>query len=815
MKTIKVFIASSEELKIERLEFTDMLQQLNRIFKPRGLEIEPVKWEYLDASMGPLHKQEEYNNELKTCEMCLVLYWTRFGDYTKSELETAYSELCAGRNPQKLYVYFKDAEDITPELKAFKDSFATEYGHFYCHFENVDTMKLNFLLQFEAYQNKTSEELLKVQDSCVEVGGKPFVELKNIPFAGNNPEYLQLQKQIEITHARVLKYPDEMEFRQELHDLQERRKLMENSLLDTAKLITKLSSTVSSARFSEAMRLFEVGDNKGANAVLNLNEITHDAEDNAARIDAAREIESESIKALESNIEEFQLKIKTLQNAMEEGWVNEVISIYAKSVTLARNRISLDKFFKLIFNYALFLQRNKQFYLADSLYDETLSVCRLLSAQYPDEYDNKLALILTDLGALHYEMQKFDVAELEYIEALKIRRCLSKKNPCFYENDVAGTLNNLANLHCKTKHFDIAEKEFIEALDIRRRLAKESPDVYEFKVATTLNNLALLYTDITRFNAAEKVFMEALETFRHLSEKHPEAYTSYVAGTLNNLAKLHMMTKHLATAEKEYMESIAYYRYLSMKEPEVYASNVAMVLNSLANLHATIQRFDIAEREYIEALNIRRHLLEQHPNIYENHVADTQNSLAILHYLTQRFDIAEKEFNDVLEKFRCLSERYPIYEESVGKTLYNLANLHKKIQRFDIAEQEYLDTLKIFRRLAEQPNKAYESYISGTLNSLANLHTETQRFDIAEKEYIEALEIRRRLAELHPDAYESDLAMTLVNFAILYIKTKRYELAIQKLKEGLKIYQHMASYTYVDKNKVNEIESLIEMLQTK
>ena len=29
MKTIKVFIASSEELKLERLEFTDMLQQLN------------------------------------------------------------------------------------------------------------------------------------------------------------------------------------------------------------------------------------------------------------------------------------------------------------------------------------------------------------------------------------------------------------------------------------------------------------------------------------------------------------------------------------------------------------------------------------------------------------------------------------------------------------------------------------------------------------------------------------------------------------------------------------------------------------------
>ena len=52
MKTIKVFIASSEELHLERLEFTDMIQQLNKALKPRGIEIEPVKWEYLDSSMN-------------------------------------------------------------------------------------------------------------------------------------------------------------------------------------------------------------------------------------------------------------------------------------------------------------------------------------------------------------------------------------------------------------------------------------------------------------------------------------------------------------------------------------------------------------------------------------------------------------------------------------------------------------------------------------------------------------------------------------------------------------------------------------------
>lgn len=307
MKTIKVFIASSEELKPERLELIHMIQQLNRILKPKDVEIEPVKWEYLDASMGPLHKQEEYNRELKKCEICLVLFWTRFGDYTKSELDTAYSELCAGRNPKKLYVYFKDAEEISPELKAFKENFATTYGHVPCQFDTVDTLMLKFLLQLETCPSWPSGITSKVENSRVVVDGQPFVELKNVPFARNNSEYMQLQKQIESTQARISKYPDDTDFRQELHALQERRKAMECSLLDTAKLITQLSSTTPSARLIEAMHRFEIGDNKGARVILNLDEVSRNAEETATRLNAAAEILAEDQKALESNIEESRL----------------------------------------------------------------------------------------------------------------------------------------------------------------------------------------------------------------------------------------------------------------------------------------------------------------------------------------------------------------------------------------------------------------------------------------------------------------------------------------------------------------------------
>ena len=52
MKTIKIFLASSEELKDERLEMTDLVSRLNQTFMGRGIQLELKRWEYLDSSMG-------------------------------------------------------------------------------------------------------------------------------------------------------------------------------------------------------------------------------------------------------------------------------------------------------------------------------------------------------------------------------------------------------------------------------------------------------------------------------------------------------------------------------------------------------------------------------------------------------------------------------------------------------------------------------------------------------------------------------------------------------------------------------------------
>ncbi len=401
MKTIKVFIASSEELHLERLEFTDMIQQLNKALKPRGIEIEPVKWEYLDSSMNEERKQTEYNNALKECELCLVMYWTRFGEYTEEELTTAWECLKAGNNPKKLYVYFKEPCNESKELKDFKDSFVTRYGHFYCKFENIDTLRLNFLLQFEQYQNAilSSASIIEMGNSKLEIDGKEYVDLKNVPFVGNNEEYAELLKSIKKTR-KLLAITDEddseyKEYLDELEQLKEKQRKKEKTIWDTALLITRLSTTKCSDRLNRAIELFNSGDDKGANAVLKEEEIDSDIDRNIKLI----ELGEEGRKGLIINIDEYRLKIKVLHCSLHKEDYEKIIALRTKvielcihlygeaSIEVAEEHHELAKEYELIDNYAE----------AQTNYEKSIDIHKNLGIEDTLSY----ADILRGLGRLH------------------------------------------------------------------------------------------------------------------------------------------------------------------------------------------------------------------------------------------------------------------------------------------------------------------------------------------------------------------------------------------------------------------------------
>ena len=129
---------------------------MNLALEYENMRIYLVKWEYLDATMSPIHKQEEYNKTLEQCDLCFVLFATRFGKYTESELKTAYEKLCqGGKDSGKLTVFFKDAGTETDELKDFKHSFKDNYpGIQTKEFDSAAPLKKDFLIVWNEYQKE-------------------------------------------------------------------------------------------------------------------------------------------------------------------------------------------------------------------------------------------------------------------------------------------------------------------------------------------------------------------------------------------------------------------------------------------------------------------------------------------------------------------------------------------------------------------------------------------------------------------------------------------------------------------------------------
>jgi hypothetical protein len=151
MQTKKIFLASSAELAEDREQFKSFIGSKNNDWvKQYGVFIELVLWEdFLDA-MSQTRLQDEYDKAIKECDLFVMLFFTKVGQYTEEEFETAFGRFKATNKPF-LFTYFKDAEISTGSankkdmlsLWAFQEKL-DGLGHFYTRYKNIDELKYHF-----------------------------------------------------------------------------------------------------------------------------------------------------------------------------------------------------------------------------------------------------------------------------------------------------------------------------------------------------------------------------------------------------------------------------------------------------------------------------------------------------------------------------------------------------------------------------------------------------------------------------------------------------------------------------------------------
>ncbi|MCC6325820.1 MAG: hypothetical protein DCC43_08180 [Candidatus Brocadia sp.] len=74
-KTIKIFLASSSDLKEDRDAFRIFLSIENDRLHKKGMYLELVQWEYFLDAISDTRLQDEYNKAIKTCDIVVSLFF--------------------------------------------------------------------------------------------------------------------------------------------------------------------------------------------------------------------------------------------------------------------------------------------------------------------------------------------------------------------------------------------------------------------------------------------------------------------------------------------------------------------------------------------------------------------------------------------------------------------------------------------------------------------------------------------------------------------------------------------------------------------
>ena len=159
MQTLKIFLASSAELKSDREQFEIFINRKNKLWTKRGVFLHLEIWEdFLDA-MSQTRLQNEYNKAIRACDIFVMLFCTKVGKYTAEEFETAFGQFKATKKPL-IFTYFRDnatsrgnatREDLR-SLWAFQDKLKA-LGHFQSVYQNVEGLREHFGNQLDKLED--------------------------------------------------------------------------------------------------------------------------------------------------------------------------------------------------------------------------------------------------------------------------------------------------------------------------------------------------------------------------------------------------------------------------------------------------------------------------------------------------------------------------------------------------------------------------------------------------------------------------------------------------------------------------------------
>lgn len=645
MRTIKIFLASSEELAEERIRFGDFIRQLDDTYEQRGFRIKLSKWEDLPSGDDGKPKQEEYNAKVRECDMFVSLFYTVAGKYTQEEYAVAKSVQAQRGNPT-IYVYYrelKEGEKEDPSLTEFKSRLLNEIKQYGDKYVNSDSLQLKFVMQLLKIENRQWSDL-KVENGSVILGDKVIAKMDNLSFAAGNEDYQRMRQRLEeledlIEVARMKAEKDKaaydklQKYLNEANTLREQFDKQQDFLLDTAKRIAQLQGERINDRIRRAQEALDYG--RVDEALEILKDTEYDAEKIHQQLKQQKQLVENLKHQAECSINELLIKISTVMaraaTPIEER-IAQAKSLYAQADTLAAEAdYDKEKYAKMLLDYAVFLE-------CYDLYDESLNVSKrhltlvekvfgYYNAKTAEAYA-KISFAYVGKGTLNHALKNIirSSAIMERVYGTEHR-------------DTASSYSDIGYVYCCNGEYNRALEFYLKAYAIREKVfGTEHSDT-----AASCNDIGLVYAEKCDYERALEYSLKALVIREKvLGIKHRDTAASY-----NNVGIVYAEKGDNDRALEYYLKALAIRENVLGTEH----SDTAASYDNIGNIYYDKGDYDRALECYLKALEIREKLL----GTKHSETADSYNNIGniydekmdynnALKYYTKTYNIWKKVY---------------------------------------------------------------------------------------------------------------------------------------------------------------------------
>ncbi|MBQ1305886.1 MAG: tetratricopeptide repeat protein, partial [Erysipelotrichales bacterium] len=481
---------SLAEKEGDQAELLDYVRSLNDTYIDYGLFFD---LRFCENNQNAVF--DELQRQIDSSSFFYVIIGDQSDPSVIESFEYAYNRFLKENKP-RIYTYFQilpEGTDISEEVRLFMERLGKEISHYYSRFSNLDSIKLNMLL--ELTRTNHLKDTVDIKDGKALVNGKELMSLENIPVFKNNEEREKYKAEIRKLREEKTKLavqfasdPDNMDVYKKLSETATRYAELQKTYHDTEKAILDLYSGIVERNSSgesvtwREKKASEYLDNGDYNAALAVLRDPEREEELQRAYEKAGQAEDEFV----GYIKEGQLKIDTLKSqGVTSANLPEIYDEYEKCVKVAKEKLVKPE---IVYGYAYFLRDQKDYRKAIEN-AEWYSRYRGFKGFDSKKEETGLENLL---GLLYSETDQYKNAEVHYRKAIETTEELPDKDSDVYNNYLTARYNNLGNLLCNTSQFAEAEECLTKAIAIQNKLAGKNSSAYEASLALFYNNYGTL-----------------------------------------------------------------------------------------------------------------------------------------------------------------------------------------------------------------------------------------------------------------------------------------------------------------------------------